>query len=589
MGLRWCLIFGLTLGLFTSWTLSELIKHQQRVQEEFNNWWRHEVFYQIYPRSFQDSNGDGIGDLNGITSRLQYFVDTGITAVWLNPIFQSPMADFGYDISDYRAIQPEYGTLADFDQLIATAKALGIKVILDFVPNHSSDKHEWFIKSVAREPGYEDFYIWENGTVTEDGDRVPPNNWISVFSGSAWEWNEEREQYYLRQFTKGQPDLNYRNPAVLQAMDDILIYWLNRGVAGFRIDAVNYIYEDEELRDEPLSGTTSDLNSPDSLEHIYTRNQPEDYTLVQHWRQLLDNYSANNGGPLRIMMLEAYADLKLLMDYYEDPQGVQGAQFPFNFGFITELNENSTAQDFVFNIEKWLIYMPVGHTANWVMGNHDNPRVASRYGAKAVDAMNMLLMTLPGIAITYYGEELGMEDYRDISYEQTVDQPACDAGDVDYKWISRDPERTPMQWNDEKSAGFSSNASTWLPVNPNYQELNLRAQLRATRSHYKVYQSLLKFRKLRVLQEGSFTAKALSRQVFALKRELKGYGTVLTIINVSNRTQQVDVSDFIHLPNRLTLAVVGVSSQHREGERLKPAEINLAPYEGLVITLKVHK
>lgn len=392
------LIIVLAVGLGEQWLVSGAkLKDQE-------TWWRNEVFYQIYPRSFKDSNGDGVGDLKGITSKLQYFADTGITSVWLSPIYQSPMMDFGYDISDYKAIQPEYGTLEDFDELIANATKLGIKIILDFVPNHSSDKHEWFIKSAAREEGYEDFYIWENGTTSEgeNGTHSPPNNWLSVFSGSAWEWNEQRQQYYLRQFTKGQPDLNYRNPAVVQAMDDILLFWLKRGVAGFRVDAVIYVYEDEQLRDEPVSGLTNDSNSTDYLDHIYTRNQPEGFLLIQHWRRLLDNYTAENGGHQRIMMLEAYTDINRLMNYYEDEHGVQGAQFPFNFDFITELNRNSSAQDFVMTIERWLIYMPPGHVPNWVMGNHDNPRVGSRYDERAVDAMNMLLLTLPGIGVTYY-------------------------------------------------------------------------------------------------------------------------------------------------------------------------------------------
>ncbi|XP_064535176.1 maltase 1 [Drosophila montana] len=589
MSLKWSLVLGLCWLLSAAFSRAESKKHKPNELDDNINWWRHEVFYQIYPRSFKDSNGDGIGDLKGITSKLQYFVDTGITAIWLSPIYKSPMVDFGYDISDYRDIQPEYGTLEDFDDLIAKANQLGIKVILDFVPNHSSDEHEWFKKSVARESGYEDFYVWEDGTVSDNDTRVPPNNWVSVFSGSAWQWHEERKQFYLRQFTKGQPDLNYRNPAVVQAMDEVLLYWLQKGVAGFRIDAVIYVYEDEQLRDEPLSGSTSDPNSVDYLEHIYTRNQPECYGLIQHWRQLLDNYTANNPGPVRIMMTEGYADLSLLMNYYEDEHGAQGAHFPFNFDFITELNADSTAQDFVYFIQRWLIYMPPGHSANWVMGNHDNPRVASRYGVKTVDAMNMLMMTLPGIGITYYGEELGMVDYRDISWNDTVDQPACIAGLDNYKWVSRDPERTPMQWSDEKNAGFSTGNSTWLPVNPNYQELNLRAQQQATHSHYKVYQSLIKLRQSRVLRDGTFTAQALNRQVFALKRELRGQPSLLTVINVSNRTQQVDVSNFIDLPNHLTLLVVGVCSQHRMRDRVNPAEVKLSPYEGLVIQLKARK
>nr|XP_017105442.2 maltase 1 [Drosophila bipectinata] len=585
MGVTKVLVILLSVGL------AEILahNHQTKDQDARNNWWQHEVFYQIYPRSFQDSNGDGIGDLPGITSRLQYFKDTGITAVWLSPIYESPMVDFGYDISNYTNIQPEYGTLEDFDALIAKANELGIKVILDFVPNHSSNQHPWFLKSVAREPGYEDFYVWQNGTQLENGTRVPPNNWLSVFSGSAWEWNDERQQFYLRQFTFGQPDLNYRNPAVIQAMDDVMLFWLNKGIAGFRIDAVIYIYEDALLRDEPLSGSTDDPNVENYLNHIYTRNQPEDYLLLQHWRQLLDNYTASQGGPRRIMMTEGYATVAQLMEYYEDANGVQGPEFPFNFDFITEVNENSTAADFVFYIQRWLIYMPHGHVANWVMGNHDNPRVASRFGVKSVDGMNMLLMTLPGIAITYNGEELGMTDYRDISWEDTVDQPACEAGRDNYKAISRDPERTPMQWSDEQNAGFSTSNHTWLPVNPNYRDLNLRNQQQARQSHYKVYQSLLKLRQLPVLKNGSFVPEVVNSRVFAFKRELKGEHSLLTLLNVKNRTELVDLTDFIDQPNRLSVLVVGVESQHRVGDRLKAESIALAPFEGLVIQLNKRK
>lgn len=370
--------------------------------EDFIDWWQHTVFYQIYPRSFKDSNGDGIGDLKGITSKLPYLADTGITATWLSPIFQSPMVDFGYDISDYKQIQPEYGTMQDFEELIDTAYGLGIKVVLDFVPNHSSDQHEWFKKSAAKEPGFEDFYVWQDGVLQEDGTRVPPNNWQSVFYGSAWEWHEGRQQFYLHQFTKEQPDLNYRNPKVVQAMDDVILFWLNKGVAGFRIDAVNHLFEDEALKDEPISGKTKDPLSYDYSKHIYTKDLPEVLEMVQHWRRLLDEYSSKHPErPTRIMMTEAYAGLTQLADYYEDSDGVRGSHLPFNFHFITDVKGDADARDFVYNVEKWLIYMPRGHAANWVMGNHDNPRVASRFGATSVDAMNMLLLTLPGVAVTY--------------------------------------------------------------------------------------------------------------------------------------------------------------------------------------------
>lgn len=393
------LLFSLLLQQETGSVMSGLVKSES---EDFIDWWQHTVFYQIYPRSFKDSNGDGIGDLRGITSQLQYLADTGISATWLSPIFQSPMVDFGYDISDYKAIQPEYGTMQDFEELIDTAYNLGIKVVLDFVPNHSSDQHEWFLKSAAKEPGYEDFYVWHDGVLQDNGTRSPPNNWQSVFYGSAWQWHEGREQFYLHQFTKEQPDLNFRNPKVVQAMDNVLLFWLNKGVAGFRIDAVNHLFEDEALQDEPLSAKTQDPLSYDYTRHIYTRDLPEVLQMVQHWRKLLDDFSAKHPeGPTRIMMTEAYAGLTQLADYYEDESGTKGSHLPFNFHFITDVKGDSDARDYVYNVEKWLIYMPRGHAANWVMGNHDNPRVASRFGPASVDAMNMLLLTLPGVAVTY--------------------------------------------------------------------------------------------------------------------------------------------------------------------------------------------
>ncbi|XP_064535198.1 maltase 2 isoform X2 [Drosophila montana] len=560
--------------------------------EDFIDWWQHAVFYQIYPRSFKDSNGDGIGDLQGVIFKLPYLAETGITATWLSPIFQSPMVDFGYDISDYKSIQPEYGSMTDFEQLVNTATSLGIKIILDFVPNHTSDQHEWFIKSAARDPLYDNFYIWADGKLDNQGVRQPPNNWQSVFYGSAWQWHEQREQYYLHQFTKEQPDLNFRNPAVVRAMDDVLLFWLNKGVAGFRIDALNHLFEDEALPDEPLNGKTTDPLSYDYTQHIYTKDLPEVLTMVQHWRQLLDDYTDKHSeGATRIMMTEAYAGLQVLMDYYEDAGGVRGSQLPFNFHFITDVNENSDARDFVYNIEKWLIYMPRGHTANWVMGNHDKPRVATRFGPTSVDAMNMLLLTLPGVAVTYNGEELGMQDYREISWEDTVDPPARNAGKLDYMKESRDPVRTPFQWNNATNAGFSTAAKTWLPVNPNYLVLNLEAQKQAVKSHYKVYKSLIELRKLPVLRRGRFSIEPLSRAVFAFKRTLKDYNTLVTIINVSAKEQLVNLTDFINRPQKLVVEVAGVDSVYAPGDfsfltnnRTDNPQLRLAPRAGLVLS-----
>ncbi|XP_037961163.1 maltase 2-like isoform X2 [Teleopsis dalmanni] len=555
--------------------------------EPATDWWQHAVFYQIYPRSFSDSDGDGIGDLRGIIQRLPYLAETGITAAWLSPIFQSPMVDFGYDISDFKAIHSEYGTMQDFEDLIAEANRLDIKIILDFVPNHSSDQCEWFKKSAERIEGFEDFYVWADGEISEDGERVPPNNWQSVFYGSAWTWHETRQQYYLHQFTVQQPDLNFRNEAVLKAIDDVMYFWLDKGVSGFRVDAVNHLFEVPELSDEPLSGKTSDKNSYEYTKHIYTKDLPEVNEMVQHWRLLLDDYSAKHGGSARIMMTEAYADLKKLMDYYENEKGVKGSHIPFNFLFITDLNADSDARDFVYNIQKWLTYMPRKHAANWVMGNHDNPRVASRFGPQLVDALNMLLMTLPGVAVTYNGEEIGMQDYRDISWEDTVDPPARNVGPLKYQKVSRDPVRTPFQWNADKNAGFSSAAKTWLPVHPNYKQLNLEAQKLADKSHYKLYKMLLELRKSPVLREGRLHAEVLNRAVFAFKRELKGQPTVFTLINLGNQTEIVDLTNLIDAPERLTVAVAGTESELEAGQMLSlNMTFHLMKYEAVILRAK---
>lgn len=272
------------------------------------DWWEYANFYQIYPRSFQDSDGDGIGDLNGITQRLPYLKHLGVIGVWLSPIFKSPMKDFGYDISDYRAIQPEYGTMDDFDRLLARCQELNLKLILDFVPNHSSDQHIWFQKSSnPNDPDYakyKDYYVWNSGKLLENGTRAPPSNWLSVFRGSAWTWNEKRKAYYLHQFLDSQPDLNYRSPQVHRELKNILRFWLNKGVSGFRVDAVPYLFEAAEnsdglYDDEPLSGECNDAEDSCYLEHTKTMDQEETYNTIYDWRMLIDDYS----NPIRFVLV----------------------------------------------------------------------------------------------------------------------------------------------------------------------------------------------------------------------------------------------------------------------------------------------
>ena len=335
-------------------------------------WYEGANFYQIYPRSFKDSNGDGIGDLPGIQSKLQYLKDLGIDGVWLSPIYKSPMADFGYDISDFRDIQDEYGTMDDFDNLLAECNRLGLKLVLDFVPNHSSDEHEWFKKSENREPGYEDYYIWRAPKMDENTNiLVPPNNWLSGFRFSSWRWSEIRQEMYYHLFHYKQADLNYRNPKVVQEMKDVLTYWLNKGVAGIRIDAVPTLYEqmneDGSFPDEPRSFKPNcDRYDHCYLDNIYTENQKENYDMVYQWRLLLDDLKEIKGGDPFVMMTESYEKMETNMEYYSNGT-VEGSHIPFNFELMKFANNNSSAEDYKNIIEGWLNRMPERHQANWVV------------------------------------------------------------------------------------------------------------------------------------------------------------------------------------------------------------------------------
>ncbi|KAL6428415.1 hypothetical protein ACFW04_008591 [Cataglyphis niger] len=400
-------------------------------------WWNHTVFYQIYPRSFMDSDDDGVGDLKGITSKLEHFVTSGIGAIWLSPINRSPMIDFGYDISDFKDIDKIFGKMTDFENLLARAKELGLKVMLDLVPNHTSDEHYWFRESINRTGKYEHYYIWTDG---KNNNTSPPNNWLSVFGGPAWTYNSIRNQWYLHQFHSKQPDLNYTNPDVQEEMKEVILFWLRKGVDGFRVDAVPHLFETNYTLDEPkIKDAIEDDYS--SLNHILTKDQPETYNLVLSWRKILDEYAYQYNTSEKVMMTEAYTTLKNTVKYYN-----YGSHIPFNFYFITNASKTSDAAAFKNIIESWMKAIPEGGVANWVMGNHDNNRTASRYPGRA-DQMTMLAMILPGVTVTYYGEEIGMVDKTDISWEDTQDPQACIAGKDKYQSRSRDPARTPFQWN----------------------------------------------------------------------------------------------------------------------------------------------
>ncbi|KAM7343925.1 maltase A2 [Cochliomyia hominivorax] len=539
-----------------------------------SEWWESASLYQIYPRSFQDSDGDGVGDLKGITSRMEYLKEISVTATWLSPVFESPMSDFGYDISNFTRIDPLFGTLEDFDEMIKKAKELGIKILLDFVPNHSSDECEWFKKSVRKEEGFEDFYVWHDGKIDEiTGKRLPPSNWVSVFGGSMWTWHEERQQFYLHQFQEKQPDLNYSNPLVRQHMLEVLEYWLDRGVDGFRIDAVPHIFEKRNENgsypDEPLSGWSSDPNSYEYHNHIYTKDQYDTIELLYEWRQFLQDYQKKNGGDTRVLLAEAYSSIETLSSYFGN--GTHwGAQLPMNFNLMY-LNGFSTAKDVENSCNYWMDTMWKTHqTANWVIGNHDNGRVANRLGKHKVDLLNIIVHSLPGTPVTYYGEEIGMSN---VPTECTA--ISCD---------NRDPERSPMQWDSTENAGFSKGPSTWLPVSEDYTILNVEKERQIARSTLQIYKDLQKLKHTKAFKnfkgKDGFSYKALSEQVFQIIRSLKDKEEYRVLVNMGNKLEYVEnlsAKDYEYV-------VVSPHSPHNKGEKVNlSGRLYLMPYEAVVL------
>ncbi|XP_073811385.1 maltase A2 [Musca autumnalis] len=539
------------------------------------DWWENASLYQIYPRSFQDSDGDGVGDLKGITSRLEYLREIGITATWLSPVFESPMSDFGYDISNFTRIDPIFGTLEDFDAMIAKAKQLGVKIILDFVPNHSSDECEWFQKSIRREEGFEDFYVWHDGKVDpeDSSKRLPPSNWVSVFGGSQWTWNDQRQQFYLHQFQDKQPDLNFSNPLVREHMLGVLEYWLDRGVDGFRIDAVPHIFEkrneDGSYPDEPISGWSSDPNSYDYHDHIYTKDQYPTVELLYEWREFLDGYQAQHGGDTRILLAEAYSSVETLSLYFGNGTH-SGAHLPMNFNLMY-LNGFSTAQDVVNSANYWMETMWKNHqTANWVVGNHDNGRVADRMGRHKVDLLNIIVNTMPGASVTYYGEEIAMAN---VPTECTA--ISCD---------DRDPERTPMQWEPVPNAGFTSGPSTWLPIATDYETYNVQTERMVARSSLNIFKGLQQLKYTAAFRnfkaEGGFSYRAVTQQVLQIIRAVPNREEYMILVNMGNQMELVE-----NLSSRTyTYVLVSPHSPHNIGDKANlSGRIYLMPYEAVVL------
>ncbi len=489
-------------------------------------WWKKAVFYEIYPRSFADSNDDGTGDIAGIASKLDYLKKLGVDAIWITPCYPSPQVDFGYDVSDYENIDPQYGTLKDFDHLIAEGKKRGIRVIMDFVMNHSSDKHPWFLESrSSKSSPKRDWYIWRDGRAPGQ----PPNNWVSIFGGSAWKLDPATDQYYYHFFYPEQPDLNWRNPAVKKAMFDVTRYWYKRGVAGFRLDAVDTLYEDPELRDNPVKPEKNALG--DSVEeNIHNTKLPEVHDTLRELRAAADEYNA-------VLIGETWTnDIAELKQYY----GAHGSELHMPMDFLFTTVNRLSAAEFRKQIAA------VESSGGWpvfVLSNHDIRRSYERYGDGAhndqiAKLMAALYLTLRGTPIMYYGEELGMRN-NDPTRREDVKDPIGKLGWPQEK--GRDGERTPMQWNHSSNAGFST-AQPWLPVGSDYTTHNVADEEKDPNSILNFYRQLLSLRHHNpALADGGYTAlNENDPRVLSFLR-VAGNAKVVVALNMSGEPQKIEL------------------------------------------------
>ncbi|HUS15724.1 MAG TPA: alpha-amylase family glycosyl hydrolase [Chloroflexia bacterium] len=526
-------------------------------------WWQRGVVYQIYPRSFQDSNGDGIGDLPGITARLDYLAGLRLDALWISPFFPSPMADFGYDVSDYVGVDPMFGTLDDFDVMLAGAHARGLRIILDLVPDHTSDQHSWFQEARAsRDNPKRDWYIWHDPA---PGGGVP-NNWLSHFGGSAWEWDAATGQYYLHSFVKEQPDLNWRNPEVEQAMFDVIRFWLDRGVDGFRVDVMAGMLKDAQFRDNPTNPDwVPGMDPYMSLLHRYSHNQPDAHAIIARMRKLVDSYPDD-----RVLIGEIYLPNEQLMVYY-GPE-LDEVHLPFNFQLIRLA---WSAELMRAAVDAYEAALPAGAWPNWVLGNHDRHRLASRVGQAQARAGTLLLLTLRGTPTCYYGDELGMEDVP-IPPEAVQDPWEKNVPGLG---LGRDPERTPMQWDGSSNAGFTT-GTPWLPVSPDAARVNVAAEDADPTSMLTFFRGIMAARRAHAaLEVGSYRSVDTGQpEVYAYVRQA-GDDRLLVVLNLGRAAHTC------RLPDPGGTAAVLLSTHLDRTGPADLAALELRPDEGLLLAV----
>jgi alpha-glucosidase len=522
------------------------------------DWWRPAVIYQVYPRSFADSGGDGVGDLPGITGRLDYLAGLGVDAVWLSPFYASPMADSGYDITDHCAVDPVFGTLADFDGLLAAAHARGLRVLVDFVPNHTSDRHRWFAESrSSRVSRRRDWYVWADPAPGGG----PPNNWLSTFpaTGSAWTLDEPTGQYYLHSYTTAQPDLNWHNAEVRAAMAGVLRFWLDRGVDGFRIDAAHRLIKDPALAGNPahIAGARTALApGAQRLRHI---DQPGVHTVLRELRAVVAGY----GGDRLLLGEVGVADPARWAAYYGRDDELM---LPLNFGFWSQ---PFTAAGFRTAVDTTEGVLPPGAWPVYALGNHDLPRLASRYdggrhGQARARLAAMLLLTLRGTPLLYYGDEIGMTDVS-IPPESAVDPDG------------RDPARTPMQWDATDSAGFTT-GRPWLPIPASARTVNVAGERDEPGSLLNLYRDLIRLRRGHpALRGGDYQPLASAQPALYAYLRRTGDQRILVTLNLGDQPR--DLGDPEAGTGRILL------STHTHPQPASRHPLTLAPYEGVIASL----
>ncbi|XP_048793794.1 neutral and basic amino acid transport protein rBAT [Lagopus muta] len=532
-------------------------------------WWQDGPIYQVCTRSYKDSNMDGNGDLKGIQEKLDHITHLNIKTIWITSFYKSPLKESGYGAEDFYDIDPMFGSMSDFEDLLASIHDRGLKVIMDLIPNHTSDKHHWFQLSRNRTGKYTDYYIWQD--CTQAGAAIiAPNNWVSVYGNSSWQYDDVRKQCYFHQFGKEQPDLNFRSLAVQQEIHDVIKFWLGKGVDGFSFVAVKFLLEATHLRDEPQvnkSQNPESITAYSELYHDYTTTQVGMHDIIRSFRETMDQYSTEPGR-YRFMGSDSdeNEDIEGTMVYY-GTTFVQEADFPFNFYLINMKNLSGSSVSEAVNM--WMKNMPEGKWPNWVVGSPNTDRISSRFGNEYVRVINMLLLTLPGTPITYYGEEIGMENVA--------------SANVTF------PAQSPMQWNSNDNAGFTEGNSSWIPVNSDYQSVNAEVQMAQSNSTLNLYRELTLLRDNELpIHRGWMCSIWNDSDVFVYVRELDGLDSVFMMVLNFGQESTIDLKAMV--PSLPSQAVIRLSTNFSNtGNAVDTSIIKTEAGEGLVLEYKTGK